>query len=208
MYYFIVYTDHMRLTRSGSFRVVPDFSTSHPVSISEKTSYRKISRSLKAARFVFRIVRSLWNLTGTLAALLPMCLSNFKAIRQFKVPISWLWDFTRSDDKTSFRILRRGPAGLPDISVGPPPGDDVRDASRRLLYFYWKPVTGPKYFNGRAILRPNVEINCNYIFMRHIFWSTWNAKVIAQSPAITTANGKKWWIAGGWCWEKIVFHGL
>ena len=38
-----------------------------------------------------------------------MCLSNFKAIRQFKVPISWLRDFTRSYEKTSFRILRRGP---------------------------------------------------------------------------------------------------
>ena len=32
-----------------------------PVSISEKTSFRKISQSLEAARFVFRIVRSLWN---------------------------------------------------------------------------------------------------------------------------------------------------
>ena len=71
-------------------------------------SYRKISWSLEVARFVFRIVRSLWNLTGTSAALLPMCLSNFEAIRQFKVPISWLGDFTRSHDKTSFRILRRG----------------------------------------------------------------------------------------------------
>ena len=80
-----------------------------PVSISEKTSYRKISWSLEATRFVFRVVRSLWNLTGTSAALLPMCLSNFKAIRLFKVPISWLRDFTRSYDKTSFRILRRGP---------------------------------------------------------------------------------------------------
>ena len=38
-----------------------------------------------------------------------MCLSNFKVIRQFKVPISWLRDFTRSYEKTSFRILRRGP---------------------------------------------------------------------------------------------------
>ena len=38
-----------------------------------------------------------------------ICLSNFKAIRQFKVPISWLRDFTRSYGKTSFRILRRGP---------------------------------------------------------------------------------------------------
>ena len=80
-----------------------------PVSISEKTSYRKISWSLEVARFVFKIVRSLCNLTDTSAAVLPMCLSNFKAIRQFKVPISWLRDFTRSYEKTSFRILRRGP---------------------------------------------------------------------------------------------------
>ena len=70
--------------------------------------------SLEVARFVFRIVRSLWNLTGTSAAVLPMCLSNCKAIRQFKVPISWLRDFTRSYGKTSFRILRRGPvSGIP-----------------------------------------------------------------------------------------------
>ena len=47
---------------------------------------------------------------------LPMCLSNFKAIQQFKVPISWLRDFTRSYDKTSFRILRRGP-GLYDSHI-------------------------------------------------------------------------------------------
>ena len=80
-----------------------------PVSISEKTSFRKISSSLEATRFVFRIVRSLWNLTGTSAAVLPMCLSSFKAIRQFKVRISWLRDFTRSYEKTYFRILRRGP---------------------------------------------------------------------------------------------------
>ena len=38
-----------------------------------------------------------------------MCLSNFKAIRKFKVPISWLRCFTRTYGKTSFRILRRGP---------------------------------------------------------------------------------------------------
>ena len=37
----------------------------HPVSISEKTSHLKISWSLEAARIVFRIVRSLWNFTGT-----------------------------------------------------------------------------------------------------------------------------------------------
>ena len=52
-----------------------------PVSISDKTSYCKISQSLEATRFVFRIVRSFWNLTGTSAAVLPTWLSNFKAIR-------------------------------------------------------------------------------------------------------------------------------
>ena len=43
-----------------------------PVSIYDKTSYRKISWSLEAVRFVFKIVWSLWNLTGTSAALLPV----------------------------------------------------------------------------------------------------------------------------------------
>ena len=38
-----------------------------PVSISDKTSYLKILWSLEVARFVFKIVRSLWNLTGTMA---------------------------------------------------------------------------------------------------------------------------------------------
>ena len=57
----------------------------NPSSTSNKMSYRKISWSLKTARFVFRIVRSLWNLTSTSAALLPMCLTNFKAMGQFKL---------------------------------------------------------------------------------------------------------------------------
>ena len=81
-----------------------------PVSISDKTSYMKFSRSLEAARFLFRLVRSHWNLTGTTAAVLPKCQSNFKAMRSFKRSISWLRDFTRSYDKTPYRILKRGPA--------------------------------------------------------------------------------------------------
>ena len=60
-----------------------------------------------------------------------MCLSNFKAIRQFKVPISWLRDFTRSYEKMSFRILRRGPGRISsgwfkDAAVCHP--DDLRFA--------------------------------------------------------------------------------
>ena len=74
------------------------------VSISDKMSRCKIPWSLEAARFVFKIVRSLWNLTGTSAALLSKCLSNFKAMRWFKLPISRLRDFMWSYDKTSYRI--------------------------------------------------------------------------------------------------------
>ena len=83
-----------------------------PVSISNKTSYVKVSWSLQAARFVFTIARSLWNLAGTSAALLPMCLSNFKAMRWFKLSISRLRDFTRSYHKTSYRILKVVPGVL------------------------------------------------------------------------------------------------
>ena len=52
-------------------------------SSSGKTSYRKISWSLEAARFGFRLFQSLWNLTGPSAAVLPRCLSNFRALRSW-----------------------------------------------------------------------------------------------------------------------------
>ena len=81
------------------------------VSKSHKMFYCKIWQSLEATRFVFRIVWSLWSLTGTSAAVLPICLSNFKAIWLFKLPISQLQDFTRSYDKTSYWILKWGPGG-------------------------------------------------------------------------------------------------
>ena len=50
-------------------------------SLSSKMSYRQISWSLKVARFRFRLVQSLWNLTGTSAAILLRCLSNFRAMQ-------------------------------------------------------------------------------------------------------------------------------
>ena len=78
-------------------------------SLSGKTSYRKISWSLEAARFGFKLFQSLWNLAGTSAALLPRCLSNFRAIRPLQHPISRLRDFTRFGDKTSYRLVNRGP---------------------------------------------------------------------------------------------------
>ena len=76
-----------------------------PVSISDKTSYVKISQRLEGTRSDEEMFVSLWNLTGTSAAVLPRCLSNFRAMRTFHHPISWLRDFARSYNKTSYRIL-------------------------------------------------------------------------------------------------------
>ena len=47
-----------------------------PVSISDKTSYHKIWWSLEVGRWVVWLIALFWNLTGTLAALLPRCLSK------------------------------------------------------------------------------------------------------------------------------------
>ena len=79
-----------------------------PISKCNNMSYCKISSSLEAVRLVLWIIASLWNLTGALAALLPRCLSNFRVIEQFQIQILQFWDFTRSYNKTSYRILKQG----------------------------------------------------------------------------------------------------
>ena len=54
------------------------------VSISNKTSYYKISQSFEAPKFVNNDCLILyWNLAGTSAAVLLMCLSNFEVICTF-----------------------------------------------------------------------------------------------------------------------------
>ena len=78
-------------------------------SLSGKTSYRQILWSLEATRLNVIIGVSLWNLTGTSAAALPMCLLNFRAIGKVQTRISRLRDFTRSCSKTSYRSVNRGP---------------------------------------------------------------------------------------------------
>ena len=50
------------------------------VSISDKTSYSKLSQRLETANSLSRIIWSLWNLTGFSAAVLQRCLSNFTAM--------------------------------------------------------------------------------------------------------------------------------
>ena len=67
-----------------------------PVSISDKTSYRKISQSLEAARFVFRIVRPLWNLhLGSTAAGVPVKSQNDTNILRPNLAPSRLYDISR-----------------------------------------------------------------------------------------------------------------
>ena len=78
-------------------------------SLSRKASYRKISWSLEVARFRFRLFQLLWNLTGTSAATLPRCLSNFNAKQSLQHSISRLRDFMRFGGKTSYRLVNRGP---------------------------------------------------------------------------------------------------
>ena len=72
-----------------------------PDSISDK-----ISQSLSAARFVLRLAWSLWNLTGTLVALLPMCLSNVKALRTFLTGSPLLRVLAKARTNAKIRSLR------------------------------------------------------------------------------------------------------
>ena len=73
--------------------------------LSGQMSYRKTLRSVKAAKFAFRLSHSLWNLAGTLAAVL----SNVRVIWSWYHPILWLQDFKRFDSKTSYCLVNRGP---------------------------------------------------------------------------------------------------
>ena len=76
-----------------------------PLFTNGRTSFRKISRSLKAARFGFRFFQSLWNLTGTPTAALPRCLSTFWAIRSLQNPILRLRDLARFGGKTFVHLM-------------------------------------------------------------------------------------------------------
>ena len=84
---------YYNLTLQCRYSAVKSLSFRHlgSVSISGKTSYRKISWSLDAARFVFRTVRSLCQMLKRCDDL------NYRSR-----------DFMRSYDKTSYRILKRG----------------------------------------------------------------------------------------------------
>ena len=74
-----------------------------PVSITGKTPYREISWSLEALRLAVEIITWIFNLTGTSAAVLPRCLSNFRAIEQFQYKSR---DFESSRGLTKRRLSK------------------------------------------------------------------------------------------------------
>ena len=86
-------------------------------------------------------------LAGTSAALLPISLSNFKAIRSFKQLISRLRDFTGFYDKTSW-ILKQGNGFLQYIPGNMQPWWRHQMETFSALLYIWagnSPVTGKLY---------------------------------------------------------------
>ena len=84
--------------------------------------------------------------TGTSAAVLPICLSNFKAIRQFKVPISRL---------RLYEILRKNvfsdiETGAQDLNL-----DSVGGEALVMEGLSWK-TNQDKYMNDTAFQSPNL----------------------------------------------------
>ena len=75
----------------------------------KKTSYRKISQSLEGAILVFRVFQPLLNLTWSLSGITAEATARCKAIQQFWYPIARVWGFAWSYDKSSRRLMKRGP---------------------------------------------------------------------------------------------------
>ena len=128
-------------------------------SLSGKTSYRKISWSLEAVRFGFELFQSLWNLAGTSAALLPRCLSNFRAIRPLQHAISRHRVFTRFGDKTSYRLVNRGPGN-----------DLLRQATGQCLNPWWRRCMMSWHIEAETKWRPFSRRYSKYIFLNENIW--------------------------------------
>ena len=72
---------------------------------SQRTSYCQISRKLNAARYWFRMIGSLWLLTGRLIQALLLRLSNVRWILSCLLPISQPLGFTRFGGKTLYHLV-------------------------------------------------------------------------------------------------------
>ena len=82
---------------------------SGPISVSDKTSYCKISKSLKPTRLDVKMLTPLWNLAGYSAAPLLNHQPNFCEIEKLETPIPHLQGFSGHYSKKSYMILKWPP---------------------------------------------------------------------------------------------------
>ena len=123
-------------------------------SLRSQTSYRLISWNFEAARLNVIMIVSLLNLSGILAAQLPMCLSNFRAIKTFK---SESCGFESSRDlvarSTSVHSVNRGPNQV-HIGIW------IIADSVRFVIWKWKQKSTDVWQNGPG----------SKVFWQKIFW--------------------------------------
>ena len=84
------------------------YTTRAPEPLVTKLLGSQMSWRLETARLDILMTISLWNLTGILATVLPMCMSNFRVIGKVQTPMSRLWGFARSCVKACVRLVNRG----------------------------------------------------------------------------------------------------
>ena len=94
------------------------FETMHcwNISIIILSALTYIATRDEAYHCVISIV-SLWNLTGVFVSLLPVYLSNFRAIGKFYTRMSRLRDFTISCGKTSCCLVSGGPGSIYEVFI-------------------------------------------------------------------------------------------
>ena len=97
-----------KLVHSGIFDALRDleFTTySGPWSLSSNTSYRLLWRNLEAARYGFRLVRLLWNLTAVPAGM------SAEAPMKFQIGTNnFVASRLHGTFQTPYSLLNRGPA--------------------------------------------------------------------------------------------------
>ena len=90
------------------------------LSQSGRTSYRKTTWRLKAARLDVIMIVSLWNLIGTSTGLPSRGLSNVRLIGKFTARISQRQVFMGSCGKTTIRLVNTQIANFMGTTWGPP----------------------------------------------------------------------------------------
>ena len=131
------------------------------------TAQDEISESLEAARCVFRIIQSLWKLTDTSMALLPKCLSHFKAMRVLKLPIlrfrdCWYWNGVQAFLK--FYSCQHSPAAFSPAPKTRPPAQPYMFLSDVMLFI----IVRMRNACMTGIIEPYINIRGH--FERSQFW--------------------------------------